>query len=530
MHPAGALECFWGLQTFTNEVRPVITQGVLPIKYELEKSQAGMTALGGLPLYLDLAAVMGLSKSIERHVKVRIGEQGWTDVQMVIALVLLNLAGGEHVEDLSRLEGDEGFCRVLRRVEMAGLRRKVRRALERRWRKERKRAVPSPSAVFRYLAAFHDRQQEKLRQAGKAFIPAPNAHLEGLVKVNQELVGWVQKQNPEKTATLDMDATLVETQKSEALYCYQHFKAYQPLNTYWAEQGLVLDSEFRDGNVPAGYQQLRVLEEALALLPEGVEQVRLRSDTAGYQQELLRYCARGENSRFDRIEFAISCDVTPEFKRAVAEVEEGEWKPLYREQNGEQVQTGQQWAEVCFVPNWIGHSKRGPEYRYLAIREPLAQLELPGMEGQRELPFASLEMNRQNYKLLGVVTNMDWEGGRLIDWQHERCGKSEEAHKVMKEDLAGGQLPSGDFGENAAWWWIMVLALNLNVALKRLVLGRGWESKRMKAIRFGLIHLPGRILSRCRQLIVRLGKHCSAYALLIEARQKIAQWAPGPSG
>jgi hypothetical protein len=171
MHPAGALECFWELKTFTNEVRAVITQGVLPIKYELEKSQAGMTALGGLPLYLDLAAVMGLSQSIERHVKVRIGEQGWTDVQMVIALVLLNLAGGEHVEDLSRLEGDEGFCQVLRRVEMAGLRRKVRRALERRWRKERKRAVPSPSAVFRYLAAFHNRQQEELRQAGKAFIP-----------------------------------------------------------------------------------------------------------------------------------------------------------------------------------------------------------------------------------------------------------------------------------------------------------------------------------------------------------------------
>jgi hypothetical protein len=27
----------------------------------------------------------------------------------------------------------------------------------------------------------------------------------------------------------------------------------------WREQGLVLFSEFRDGNVPAGYQQLRVL-------------------------------------------------------------------------------------------------------------------------------------------------------------------------------------------------------------------------------------------------------------------------------
>jgi hypothetical protein len=28
-----------------------------------------------------------------------------------------------------------------------------------------------------------------------------------------------------------------------------------------------------------------------------------------------------------------------------------------------------------------------------------------------------------------------------------------------------------DFGENAAWWWIMVLAFNLNAALKSLVLG-----------------------------------------------------------
>ena len=59
-------------------------------------------------------------------------------------------------------------------------------------------------------------------------------------------------QHPVAQATLDMDATLIETQKREALYCYKHFKAYQPLNTWWAEQGLIVHSEFRDGNVPAG--------------------------------------------------------------------------------------------------------------------------------------------------------------------------------------------------------------------------------------------------------------------------------------
>src|SRR3970040_2411340 len=71
-----------------------MAQGILPFKYELEKSGAGMTALGGLPLYLDLTKVVGLSKSIGRHLRVRDKGQGWTDSQMVTALVMLNLAGG----------------------------------------------------------------------------------------------------------------------------------------------------------------------------------------------------------------------------------------------------------------------------------------------------------------------------------------------------------------------------------------------------------------------------------------------------
>jgi hypothetical protein len=36
---------------------------------------------------------------------------------------------------------------------------------------------------------------------------------------------------------------------------------------------------------------------------------------------------------------------------------------------------------------------------------------------------------------------------------------------VMKTDLAGGQLPSGLFGANAAWWALMILAHNLNTAI-----------------------------------------------------------------
>ena len=109
-----------------------MAQGVLPFKYESEKKATGLTALGGLPAYLDLAQVIGLSKSVQKHLKVRAGGQGWTDAQMVLALVLLNLCGGDCVEDIRVLEADDGFCEILKKAEMHGLRRKVRRALLRR--------------------------------------------------------------------------------------------------------------------------------------------------------------------------------------------------------------------------------------------------------------------------------------------------------------------------------------------------------------------------------------------------------------
>jgi len=496
-------------------------QGVLSYKYEEEKTNTGMTALAGLPVYLDLASVLGLGDHIRTHLQVK--AQGWTDEQMILSLILLNLAGGDCVDDLRILEKDEGFCKVLGRVETKGLARQQRRTRERRWRKEQHRSVPSPSAVFRYLEAFHNPDEEKKREKGKAFIPAPNQQVQGLVRVNRDFVASVQKRHPLPDATLDMDATLVATEKVDALFGYKGYRAYQPFNVWWAEQELVLHTEFRDGNVPAGFEQLRILTASLAMLPEGVKNVYLRSDTAGYQHDLLRYCEKTNHTRFGRIEFAIGADVTKEFKKAVAEIEEPEWKPVVKEIEGKRVTTGREWAEVCFVPAAICHSKKDPTYRYLATRELMGQPELPGMEGKVELPFQTLTMEAKRYKIFGIVTNRKTEGNALITWLHERCGKSEEAHSIMKEDLAGGKLPSGNFGENAAWWGITILAFNLNAAMKQLVLGGSWVAKRMKALRFSLINLPGRILHHARELVVRLAKGHPSLEVLLAARQRIIE-------
>lgn len=474
-------------------------QGILPYKYEEEKKAGGMTSLAGLPLYLDLAFALGLPHSIDRHLALR-PSQGWTDCQMVLSLVLLALAGGNCIDDLKVLHADEGFCRVLERVE-------PETSLS-RWRRQKARFVPSPSSVFRYLSAFGT--QDKPAQ-GSVSIPRSPA-LVGLMKVNQDMVTAIQDKDPTPTATLDIDATLIETAKKDALFCYDGYKAYQPLNVYWAEQGMLAHTEFRDGNVPANYDLLRVFEETLDGLPEGVQKVRLRSDAAGYSHDLLSYCEKGENERFGRIEFAVSAPVTEAFKKEVRILPPEEWKRL---------DTHREWAEVGYVPNKLAHSKKGQPYRYLAIRELLRQPVLPGVE----LPFQTIECEGSQYKLHGLVSNMDWEGGRLIGFAYERCGKSEEAHAVVKNDLMGGRLPSGNFGENGAWWWINILTFNLHTAMKK-ILGTSWITKRMKAIRFSLISLPGRIISHARELVIRLVKGHPSLVLLIEARQRIMRLAP----
>ena len=197
------------------------------------------------------------------------------------------------------------------------------------------------------------------------------------------------------------------------------------------------------------------------------------------------------------------------------------------------METGVEWAEVCYVPKEIAHSKNGPTYRYIAKRQQLEK-SLPGMDdAQQSLPFPTMEMDDRRFKVFGIVTNIPesaMDGEHLIHWLHERCGKSEQAHSIMKEDLAGGTLPSGKFGVNAAWWWIMILALNLNQIMKKAALPSGMKSKRMKAIRYWFIRIPGRIMKGGRQLLIRLSKGHPAINEFIKARQRIASLQGFASG
>lgn len=507
----------------------MMTHSLPSYQYQLDKSHRKLTSFGGLPLYIDMAFKSGLCAKITKNLATK--TQGWSDLQAVLSLILLNIAGGDCIDDIERLQQDHGLATLLKSVDTHGMTRKESQVHRKRWRKNKDRAVPSASALRRYLEQFHNTGEEAKRLEGRAFIPSNNFLLERLSGLGTTLINFAQSQSISEIATIDQDATLSATNKKSAFYCYQNYKSYQPLNTYWSEKDLLLCSEFRDGNVPASYEQLREFIKALTRLPQGIKKVNFRSDSAGYQHELLEYCAEGKNTRFGVIEFAIGARVSEAFKKATAELSDDQWKPFFKKgAKNSLIKTEQEWAEVCFVTNWSGHKKSNPDYRYLAIREKMVvQQELDlGAPKQEDLPFPTIELKTGRYKLFSVVTNRKIDGNEIINWHRERCGASEKVHSVEKNELAGGQFPSKLFGANAAWWQIMILAYNLNSLVKQLVLPEKLKTKSLKGLRFHLIHLPGVVVRHARGLLIKLGGGKEIFDQVSGIRKLIAELGRGP--
>ena len=99
-----------------------MTQPALPFQYQAEKKDSGLTGFAGLPLYVELAKQSGLFESINQALKTKI--RGWTDAEMILSLILLNLAGGDCITDIDRLEKDAGLRSLLMKFSTHGMKQK----------------------------------------------------------------------------------------------------------------------------------------------------------------------------------------------------------------------------------------------------------------------------------------------------------------------------------------------------------------------------------------------------------------------
>src|SRR3990172_1804046 len=225
-----------------------------------------VTPHAGVALLIERGRRSGVLAAAERQLPTKRSAKGLGQGQVVESFVLLSALGADCVDDFDQLRRDDG------RAALVGS------------------PLPAAATARQWLDQFHDAEALAERPLQGSFIPRESdrlAGLQGVVRRTVEAYVAVHQLGPE--VTLDVDAHLVESAKDTALPTYEGFRGYQPLLVSWAETGLILADEFLDGNVPAGKDLARVVDAAYESLPprEGGWQVRVRSDSAAYEQSLL---------------------------------------------------------------------------------------------------------------------------------------------------------------------------------------------------------------------------------------------------
>lgn len=448
-------------------------EGELPFEYDWEPAEEVLTAYAGIPLLVRAARSFGVPASVKRHLALKQRQRGFDEATYVESFLVLNALGGECLEDFERLREDQGL------KEMLG------------------HELPSPEAARKFLYAFHD--EERIEQAQRelavgqvSYIPSESEPLRALAQVNQELVQAIGRRCAEqKIATVDLDATVIESFKREAKPTYEGGKGYQPLLALWAEVDLVLADEFRDGNVPAHVDPLSTTRRAFAALPGSVEEYYFRGDSACWDRALLSWL-RDEQRREGppgRIRFGISVRMTANLKKHIVRLPDHLWKP-YRED----AEAESECADLLnYWPEEEDRPEGAPPLRYVAIRVRRRQGEL----------FA----DGSEFRYFTVASN-EWEWGakKLLEWQREKAGSIEALHAVLKNELAAGVMPCGRFGANAAWLRLAVLTHNGLTGLKRIALKPEWLEARPKRLRFHFFCSPGKLIHHARRLLARVGR------------------------
>lgn len=457
-------------------------EGLLPFKVIEDESGDALTSYGGLPLVMETCEALGLAGLVKHYVRIKQRNRGYTESKYVESVIALMASGGDCLEDIERLRWDAGLKLLLGEM-------------------------PSAEAVRFFLYGFHDEKLLESRPEEGAFIAAETEPLAGLWEVNREVALKASRKEQPKEATIDQDATVVQSHKEQSQMTYLGERGYQPVINYWAEQDLILSDEFRDGNVPAGMNCLSSFLRAVCCLPQSVETIYFRSDSAAYQHKLLDVMREGLELHGEKVPvyFAISADVSEALRGKIISVSEPAWKPLRKLTGKGLIEGRKEWAEVEFIPSAASVKRDMKPDRYLAIRVRPWQGEL----------FS----DGNSYHYYAVVTNRwEMEGEELLRWQRERCGSVEKVHDVVKNDLAGGVMPCGRFYANAAWWRLNCLCYNVISVMKRKALPKIFWPARMKALRFHLIGVAAKVVSHARVMFLKITEGLIPYR---EARSQL---------
>lgn len=420
------------------------------LRFEIAATDEPLIARGGLILPYEMAQALKLPQVIDQELPLGGSGHSYRPSRFVMPLIIMLHGGGKKLEDLRELRGEVSLCQLMDMEEM-----------------------PASCTVGDWL--------RRMGEDGRG--------LSGLGRVNAHVVKKVLRKDPRAEYTLDHDATIIESEKYEAQYTYKKEKGYQPFVCCLDEVGMILDDDFRDGNVPAGYGALESMKRCDKKMPEGKRIAYLRADSASYQAKVINYCFQEDRYGKKKL-FTITADKDKAVMAAIKAIPDKGWQPHKDDREiAETVHTMTQTTEA---------------FRLVVQRWHKKQAELFDPE-----PFC--------YHV--IATNRE-ESAKEVVALHNGRGEAENIFKELKSGFGMEWMPCGEMRANAVFFRIGVIAYNLFQAMKLLSLPVWWRKATIATARWGIYQVAARLVCHARSIVLKLAAPLEKIDLLRKARYR----------
>lgn len=384
----------------------------------------------GVPLVEEIIERLGLREKVDQLFGKPGSNRGIKASDYVMTLVYMFIDGALHLEDVRHLLVDEAFGEFLKEMKL-----------------------PSSDAIGDWLRRNGSKESESK-----------------ILKVNKELLYGL----PKEGHILDIDATIIKSEKGDSKKTYKGNYGYHPLLGIISENSIVVGSDFREGNVSPQSGLVEFIKSCRKNYPQPIKIVR--SDSAGWQKDLVDYC------QSEGIGYTVTTDQNESILKAVKSIPEEQWETGVDE---DRIKDNYETASTYY--------RFGAKKRTVRLAVKRSQL-----KNQGDLFL--------EYRYWVVATNLSEKqyDAKAVIKLHQQRGKMERIIGELKHQINLDRVPCGQFNANCLYFTIGLLAYNLLQMLKLAGLKEEYHTKSVRTLRYQLLKLAGKVVFHARYMIVQI--------------------------
>ncbi len=411
-----------------------MTQTILD--FAVEATDEKLTPRAGSILLGEYLKGIGLDSLSDTHLPKPQSNRAYDSSSYISSLILMLHSGGRVLDDIRTIQYDKAIRTILKLKD-----------------------VPKADTIGKWL-----------KRTGLLGVY-------GIEKINKHLLKSHLKCCDKNELILDIDATVIEAEKSTARSTYKGPPGYTPMVGH-INGGFLIHSEFRTGNIAPADTNLEFIKKCVKQLPQDCSLKCLRADGASYQVKILNYCF--ENN----ITFTIGAHLSPSTRAEI-----------------KNISTWTQYSKYEQIAEYIDTMKHVEKaYRLIVVKKRITPM-LPHIEDMLT-PEQKAQYFEEHYHVI-ATNDLEHTAQEMLELYRQRGETSENRIKELKLGFNMNYLPTSDFMANAFYFAIGTLAYNVFVLFKQ-TFEEGWKRHTVQTIRYKFYNIAGKVIQHARKTTLKV--------------------------